>query len=464
MIVADTLRRLESVRGLDPGRDTPTLQNFIGSSVCFENAVASSPWSMPSHWSLMNGLDPWNIAPRASDASRLPTSGSMAHYWTERGGTALSLSQNDLVSRDESLLAGYTSVVPPSNVRIQRALAVGGSFIDMGVGVTGRAIRKRTDPLGGPVRGPVRRPVDWCYAALLRAAGATGRVLTRRRERDSFLRGLAAQIDETRPSEPIHAFLNLMYVHEPYVHAPTSVEGALSTGLIPTNNLALHGKNLRTTCTQLDPLHAAYREALRDLDRGLAQVLGVLRRTGVLDDALVVLVSDHGQALGEGGRFGHGWTMQDEVVRIPAYVWDTRHLRAPSSSTVIREWIDHRHLHDVLLDQLESPGKPLETSVADALVRRGPAVSHFRGRPASGFNLAKRLAVRERVRVWQDGSEVEMYRPSPDLSPEVLRATGSDSDLLQELAFRTLSIPRGPADSDSDASGVYSRLESWGYN
>ena len=55
-----------------------------------------------------------------------------------------------------------------------------------------------------------------------------------------------------------------------------------------------YGGNVRATQAQVDRLLAA---------------LG--------DDALVVLTSDHGEALGEGSRHGHGLSFDDEQIRVP---------------------------------------------------------------------------------------------------------------------------------------------------
>jgi hypothetical protein len=45
-----------------------------------------------------------------------------------------------------------------------------------------------------------------------------------------------------------------------------------------------------------------------------------LERRGLADDSVVVLTSDHGDSLGEEGRFGHAYTLYPEVVRVPLLV------------------------------------------------------------------------------------------------------------------------------------------------
>jgi len=54
----------------------------------------------------------------------------------------------------------------------------------------------------------------------------------------------------------------------------------------------------RPTPTVPDAYRKAYGEAVREVDRQFAEVIEVLNRKGVLDNAIVVLLSDHGEALG----------------------------------------------------------------------------------------------------------------------------------------------------------------------
>jgi arylsulfatase A-like enzyme len=45
-----------------------------------------------------------------------------------------------------------------------------------------------------------------------------------------------------------------------------------------------------------------------------------LRARGRLDDTIVVVLGDHGEALGEQGRFGHGDSLADEELHVPLYI------------------------------------------------------------------------------------------------------------------------------------------------
>ncbi|MBL8769533.1 MAG: sulfatase [Planctomycetes bacterium] len=64
-------------------------------------------------------------------------------------------------------------------------------------------------------------------------------------------------------------------------------------------------------------LRDLYRANLRYADSGVRAVLDVLRAADLLDDTLVAVVGDHGEAFGEHGTLEHGDTVFAEEVRVP---------------------------------------------------------------------------------------------------------------------------------------------------
>lgn len=68
--------------------------------------------------------------------------------------------------------------------------------------------------------------------------------------------------------------------------------------------------------------HARYHNGIRQTDAMIQQIFQRLQRLGVLDDALVVITSDHGEHLGEMGLWSHGQAPHEPGVRIPLLVMD----------------------------------------------------------------------------------------------------------------------------------------------
>jgi hypothetical protein len=61
-------------------------------------------------------------------------------------------------------------------------------------------------------------------------------------------------------------------------------------------------------------------DTVRDIDRCFGEFIEFLRQTNRYDDSIVILTADHGDSLGEEGRWGHGYFMVPEVMRVPLLI------------------------------------------------------------------------------------------------------------------------------------------------
>jgi membrane-anchored protein YejM (alkaline phosphatase superfamily) len=66
--------------------------------------------------------------------------------------------------------------------------------------------------------------------------------------------------------------------------------------------------------------YAPYASRVRHVDGCVGQFVKYLKDRGRYDRSVVVLTADHGDSLGEAGRWGHAYTIFPEIVRIPLIV------------------------------------------------------------------------------------------------------------------------------------------------
>ena len=67
---------------------------------------------------------------------------------------------------------------------------------------------------------------------------------------------------------------------------------------------------------------------VRRLDAAFGAFIDALKAQGIYEDSLVILTADHGDSLGEEGRFGHAYTLYPEILRIPLLIHLPAALRA----------------------------------------------------------------------------------------------------------------------------------------
>ncbi|MFH1464609.1 MAG: sulfatase-like hydrolase/transferase [Pseudomonadota bacterium] len=77
----------------------------------------------------------------------------------------------------------------------------------------------------------------------------------------------------------------------------------------------LIGRAKRNEPGARDAYRDAYQAVVEDLDGILGEILAGL--APVQDETLIVLLSDHGEELGETGVFGHGWSVAEALTHIP---------------------------------------------------------------------------------------------------------------------------------------------------
>jgi uncharacterized sulfatase len=79
----------------------------------------------------------------------------------------------------------------------------------------------------------------------------------------------------------------------------------------------------------------AYDNSIRHIDGLVEAVVDTLGSAGWLDDSVIILTSDHGEALGDRLNLFHGTTAYEEQVHVPLLVRVGRHLE--SLGPVVRE-------------------------------------------------------------------------------------------------------------------------------
>jgi len=66
-----------------------------------------------------------------------------------------------------------------------------------------------------------------------------------------------------------------------------------------------------------------YDNSILQADSVIVSILGELDRSGIMDDAIVVITADHGEALGDRGQYFHGTSLYQDQISIPVWMIDT---------------------------------------------------------------------------------------------------------------------------------------------
>jgi arylsulfatase A-like enzyme len=270
LISLDTLRadRL-SCYGYDRPT-TPTIDALAAAGTLFEDASATSPWTAPSHASMLTGL-------------------FSAHHGVLNLGFRL---PTEAVTLAEALgAAGYQTFGAVNSIN----LGLPTMEFDQGF-----------------------ERYSWTEETAETADG-TLVVPNTGREVAAVAR---AMVEERDPERPFFLFLHVYDTHADLSPEERYREEFVAPYSGPVDGTAAQFFQMIEYAVQVDQagitwLREMYDAEVRQVDDLVADFLAFLEEEGVRDDTLIVLTSDHGEEFFEHGFPGHARTQYQEVLAIP---------------------------------------------------------------------------------------------------------------------------------------------------
>jgi arylsulfatase A-like enzyme len=179
------------------------------------------------------------------------------------------------------------------------------------------------------------RPVGystWCFVTNGNVAGSLGfdqgYDSFTWRDRASAVwvnRKVEEALAEADPEQPVFMYLHTIEPHDPYTPGPRSL-ARFDRGFAGRCDGSVEGLEevgcVRPQVSRDDIEHLIdlYDAEVFEADEGFGGFLEVLRKAGRYQDALIVLVSDHGEAFAEHNTLCHGWTLNREEMHVPLIV------------------------------------------------------------------------------------------------------------------------------------------------
>lgn len=307
LLVLDSLRRDRlPCYGYD-GVETPTLDELSNRGVPFEDAYATGPWTVPVHGSLFTGKRPTESGVhRKNKHLQVSPRETLAGVLADEGYDTAGFSANPWINPEFGYDAGFDSFF---DLTPKPPFEGAGDPRSNDWEANGR-FETLFEYLSWMKDGnPIKRFVNGVYFKKFFSYPLT--------EAEAINDKIVSWFDDESES-PSFVFANYMDVHEPYRfredHLPADSSVEKSQFRDPENI------DILPRPTHPEAIDDLYDAALSHLDARLGELIEDLRKSGHLDDTVLVLLGDHGQCLGEHDYWGHGTFLFDELVRIPLLV------------------------------------------------------------------------------------------------------------------------------------------------
>ncbi|HEV8699846.1 MAG TPA: sulfatase [Candidatus Polarisedimenticolia bacterium] len=241
---------------------TPNLDALARDGTGFDRAESAAPWTLPSHASLFTSLLPYDHGARWDHRPLRPGVATLAEHFREAGYRTASFNGGGYVSAALGLGQGFELYEEHDEVRE-----------------------------AGPER-IAAASLEW-----VRSVG----------------------------DDPFFLFIHTYEVHTPYAHhdrADPGDAGRLARTFEFKDVAAVQGGRLTLTAGERRYVTGLYDSDVAFADRVIGGLLETLRKDGILDRAILVVLSDHGEDLWDHSDLrspGHGHSLYEELLRVPLF-------------------------------------------------------------------------------------------------------------------------------------------------
>ncbi len=293
LITLDTVRAKSLGLYGAPLTTTSQLERLASHGLVFEQALAPSSWTLPTHASIFTGRYPHqlNVGWETALDHAMPT---LAEMLGNRGyATAGFVANLAYCAYDLGLDRGFDHYedYPVSWGQLALSASLSRELI------SSDRVRNALDFHEMPNRKNAARITD------------------------DFLRWLG----QHDPSTPYFGFLNFFDAHEPCFPPPpfdTQFGPPRPAGTdfahIPT--LITRREKYALPAEEMEYEYHAYLGAIAYMDQQVGRLIDELDRTGQMSNTVVFITSDHGEQFGEHGLFDHGTSLYRPLVHVPLLI------------------------------------------------------------------------------------------------------------------------------------------------
>ncbi|AKA48373.1 hypothetical protein IX51_03880 [uncultured archaeon] len=314
LVVLDTLRRSTLY---DQINSTVAFKKIANDGVLYDNAISPASWTVPSHASIFSGLYPSEHGVHRRQEEGVMESMDRAH------------SMKDTLP-ERMYSAGYETTSLHANV-----LLSGGSGFDVGfdnclsigpfewISAAGKSIKDILGDVDTQTSAALKHLILNLKFDEIRKILSINSSLRKQLKAKNFpVDKGGTDIVETATTylknSPSFVFMNFMESHGPHDRLPSNVllwERKLTKRTIEdyTGDRPFKGKEVQR-------YRRSYHNSVQVMDTQLSKLVRKLEEKDLYDDTLLVITSDHGEALKENKFVGHGVFLHNTLINIPLMI------------------------------------------------------------------------------------------------------------------------------------------------
>ncbi len=280
---------------------TPNVDALAARGILFQNAHSVAPWTLPAHMSMFTGLPPRDHGATWAAFSEPET--ATTHEMLARSFTP-GEPERMLAARLKA--AGYRTHGFSPNPWVSSSHGFAEGFDEFVELWRKEDERQGSVQLQGRRKGSLEEQLAQDFADSKSGAAVAG---------------VKRVLSEHPRGQPFFLFVNFLDPHFPYDPPALFLQRfggkqktvyALKRKI--TNELGMIAGLPLFSSADLVPLYDA---DLAAADHAVGELVRALESAGLFEDTLIVLTSDHGELLGENGRFSHQLYVDEPLMHVP---------------------------------------------------------------------------------------------------------------------------------------------------
>ncbi len=360
VLLLDTLRASDAYHN-------PSLTNinYLSShGTSFENAISPATWTAPAHASIFtsrlsskikqashnflsdSSIDPWIVKIKFLPNNAI----TLASKLHNQGYYSVLFSNNPFLTSNTNLAIGFDKVYDlwmNSNIKYNPKKAKLLSNFIKGEAMR-KALFKTALSLSNFIPDSLLNRL-YLNLRVKMAAGVANADGTYRMDRGAIdtNNALKAYLEKEYNYKPQFMFINCIEAHENY---PVRDSSIIQDKWLYLSGILEMGNDITKK------FHEGYMGRLSYLDKQIGKSLRILRDNGMLDDASVIVTSDHGQFFGEHGLLYHSLYPYKEVNNVPLIISKFENGKPVSDGSSISDPTSLIDMHGMILSMAGSNG------------------------------------------------------------------------------------------------------------
>lgn len=339
-IVLDTLRADRVLSNNNNNKNlTPFIKSILNNSIFFENCIAPSPWTLPSHISMFTGLYSIQIKQISKKIHKLNNKiPILTEILKDIGYNTMCFTENPFISNVYGLTRGFNEVFESRKksywIEKKYKLSEFLTFLQKINSVFKKRLKSKKIL---QIWAYINKRIDWYIKKRIFLLITNSLVFKIKNDTIYDLERYGKILKNHLNSKPYYLFFNIMTCHDPYI----PIKELFNTFGIKIKDFKIIKESIlspikvrikvdmgskRLSEKKVRVIKKLYDACVRSNDIIVEKIFSILEELGILGNSYVIITSDHGEHLGD--KLGHYlWghrayvSVFDELMKVPFLVY-----------------------------------------------------------------------------------------------------------------------------------------------